>query len=53
MNTEILKFLVSCLWALAGCGLTWYFMISAKEITYITLADGSKEGLVKFTTLFV
>lgn len=46
MTSEILKFLVSCLWAIAGCGLTWYFMISAKEITYITLADGRRQERV-------
>ena len=47
MNTlGLLKILVSSLWALASCGITWYIMISAKEITYITLADGRRQARV-------
>ncbi len=47
MNTiGLLKILVSFLWALAGCGITWYIMISAKDITYITLADGRRQARV-------
>lgn len=46
MAIELYKLFISLLWAFAGCGITWYMMISAKDITYITLADGRRQARV-------
>jgi tight adherence protein C len=34
---------IAALWALAACGMTWYAAWVAQQITYITLADGSRQ----------
>ena len=42
MTTIILIFCV-LFWGVALTGLSWYFMQAAREITYVTLADGRRQ----------
>lgn len=35
--------LLGCLWALCAAGLAWYCASVAREITYVTLADGRRQ----------
>ena len=39
---SLLSVLVIALWALAATGVAWYLAEIAKEVTYVTLADGRK-----------
>ena len=39
---SLLSILVIALWALAAAGVAWYLAEIAKEVTYVTLADGRK-----------
>ena len=38
--TDTLKLLTMLAWAICTTGLTWYCMNIARQITYVTLADG-------------
>lgn len=37
------SFILGILWAVFAAGLTWYIIQTAREITYITLADGRRQ----------
>ena len=41
--TPLLSIFVVLLWALAAAGLGWYCLQAAREITYVTLADGRRQ----------
>jgi len=41
--TDPLKILTMLSWALCAAGLTWYCMNIARQITYVTLADGRQQ----------
>ena len=41
--TQLLSIFAVLLWALATAGLSWYCFNTARQITYITLADGRRQ----------
>ncbi|MDR2850260.1 MAG: type II secretion system F family protein [Verrucomicrobiota bacterium] len=41
--TEILGFLTPAAWALCAMGIAWYCMNIARQLTYVTLADGRRQ----------
>lgn len=43
MTTELLGILTALFWALAAFGIAWYVTSIAKEVTYVTLADGRQQ----------
>lgn len=43
MLTEGLQFAAVCTWALCAAGLAWYCLQIARQITYVTLADGRRQ----------
>ena len=42
MNNTI-PILTICFWALSAAGVVWYLVSIAREVTYVTLADGRRE----------
>jgi len=43
MTERAFEILLASLWALALSGLTWYCLFVARQITYVTLADGRRQ----------
>ncbi|MBP5320846.1 MAG: type II secretion system F family protein [Kiritimatiellae bacterium] len=43
MMTEPLKYVTLMAWALCAAGLVWYCLNIARQITYVTLADGRRQ----------
>ncbi len=43
MNEHLLLFVTMCTWATCVAGLSWYCLNIARQITYVTLADGRKQ----------
>ena len=41
--TDILSFLTLFAWAVCATGITWYCLNIARQITYVTLADGRRQ----------
>lgn len=41
--SESLKLLALCAWSLCAAGLVWYCLNVARQITYVTLADGRRQ----------
>jgi len=35
--------IIGGMWGIAAAGLSWYFLVLAKQITYVTLADGRRQ----------
>ncbi len=43
MNDHVLLFATMCAWATCVAGMSWYCLNIARQITYVTLADGRKQ----------
>ena len=43
MTDKAFQLLVAILWGLAAAGMGWYCLSVARQITYVTLADGRQQ----------